>query len=133
MNAEQTPNQSYGYLIVRVSTARGALPLGGVSVKIRGSDQDSSGVIASFVTDSDGKTPRIALPTPNRSASEHPGNARPYATYSVDVLGEGYLPAYFEEVPVFPSVLSIQPAVLVPQSGVNPPAVDPVSPDRPLS
>ena len=114
MNTALSPNDSTGYLIVKVSTARGAIPLEGASVIVRGGEQDSSGVLYSMRTDRDGQTERISLPTPPRSASESPGNIKPYATYGIDVFREGYVPLSFENVPIFPSIVSIQPAVMVP-------------------
>ena len=107
-------NTSVGYLTVRVSTARGAIPLENASVTIRGSTQESSSVIYSLLTDSDGKTPKVTLPTPDISESSTPESKKPYATYSIDVFKDGYIPVSFNEVPIFPSILSIQSAILVP-------------------
>ena len=109
---------SEGYLTVKVSTARGAIPLEGALVQIRGSDASNSGILYSLRTDRDGKTPRITLPTPPLSASQSPGNTPSYADYTVEVFREGYQPLTFEQVPIFPSILSIQPAVMVPQAGL---------------
>ena len=106
---------STGYLIVKVSTARGAIPLEGATVNVRGGDAEDSGVHISLRTDRDGQTERIALPAPNRSASEAPNGAMvPYSVYSIDVFKEGYVPLEFQNVLIFPSVTSIQPAVMVP-------------------
>lgn len=107
------PSSSVGYLIVKVSTAQGAIPLSGASVSIRGETSDSD-ILYSLTTNADGQTERVSLPTPSKASSESPGNIRPYATYSIDVFKDGYLPLYFQNVPVFASVLSIQPAVMIP-------------------
>ena len=114
MNTSPNTNDSMGYLIVKVSTARGAIPLEGASVIVRGGDADSSGVLYSMRTNRDGQTERIPLPTPPRSESQSPGYPKPYATYGIDVFREGYVPLSFENVPIFPSIVSIQPAVMVP-------------------
>lgn len=104
-----------GYLTVRVSTAGGAIPLGNASVNIRGGAADDSAVIYSLLTNSDGITPTVALETPPRAASAIPQDtAPPYAVYNVDVYAMGYAPAFFHNVPIFPDVNSIQPAILVP-------------------
>ena len=108
---------SEGYLTVRVSTARGAIPLSGATVNIRGGDAESSTILYSLISDRDGKTERVALPTPPMENSESPGMATPYSTYNIDVFKEGYIPLYFHNVPIFPSVISVQPAVMVPSSG----------------
>ena len=120
MNSQNMPetDPSYtgeGYIIVRVSTADNAIPLAGASVSIRGGrSDDSSGVIAIFTTDRSGKTPRFALPTLPRSLSEVPGNANPFATYNIDVDLEGYTSQYFQNVPIFDGITSLQNAALIP-------------------
>lgn len=119
MNRENSED-SVGYLIVKVSTARGVIPLEGAAVNIRGSHAENSGILHSLRTDRDGQTEKIALPTPSRTLSESPGTSDPYATYRIEVFRDGYLPLSFDDVPIFDSVLSIQPAVMVP------------NPERPL-
>ncbi|MBQ8331040.1 MAG: hypothetical protein IJX94_00895 [Clostridia bacterium] len=114
MNATPQNAESVGYLIVKVTTARGAIPLEGASVNIRGGDAENSGVLYSLRTNRDGQTQKVTLPTPPRSASETPTNITPYANYNVDVFLDGYVPLSFQNVPIFPSIVSIQPAVMVP-------------------
>lgn len=106
--------QDEGYLVVKVSTARGAIPLVDASVTVRGGDAETSGVLYALRTDRDGKTPRVTLPTPPKSASQTPGTVPPYAVYNIDVFKDGYIPLFFQQVPIFPAVLSVQPAVMVP-------------------
>ena len=113
---EARSSQTTGYLIVKVSTARGAIPLEGAAVNIRGGTPDTSGVIFSLTTNSDGQTPKVSLPTPELYYSESPDNPIPYALYNVEVFKDGYTPIYFSRVPVFPSVISVQPAVMLPLS-----------------
>ncbi len=108
-----TPQTDVGYLVVKVSTARGAIPLENAAVSIRGEGEDT-GILYSLTTNSDGATERVSLPAPSRLSSETPGNVKPFATYSIDVFKEGYLPLTFRGVPVFSSILSIQPAVMLP-------------------
>ena len=109
-----TPPTDVGYLMVKVSTARGPIPLPNAAVAIRSETAENTGVLYSLTTNSDGATERVSLPAPARVESESPGSIKPYATYSVDVFKEGYLPLYFKNVPVFSSILSIQPAVMIP-------------------
>lgn len=106
--------QSIGYLIVRVSTARGAIPLENAAVSIRGSTPESSGVIYSLSTDSDGLTEKISLPAPPRSASQSPRDLAPYSLWNIDVFKDGYTPVSYQNVPVYSSIVSVQPAVMVP-------------------
>lgn len=103
-----------GYLIVRASTALGAIPLENATVTVRGIEPENEGVRHILKTNSDGNTEKLALPAPPKSNSESEGNARPYALYAIDVFRDGYIPLFLSNVPVFSSVVSIQPAVLVP-------------------
>lgn len=115
MNDAASTPQAFGYLIVKVSTARGAIPLENASVNIRGSEQDASGILFSLRTNRDGQTEKIALPTPPKAESETPNpSVIPYALYNVDVFKEGYVPLFFQNVPIFPEITSIQGAVMVP-------------------
>ena len=115
-NTQRTPDTGggVGYLIVRVSTALGAIPLADALVTVRGTEAHTSDVIYSQLTNSSGITQKISLPAPNIRESESPGYPRPYSLYSVDVSKEGYLPLKLENVAIFDSITSIQPAVMVP-------------------
>ena len=106
--------QSIGYLVVRVSTARGAIPLADAAVSIRGSTPESSGIIYSLSTNSDGLTEKISLPAPPRSASQSPGDPAPYSLWNIDVFRDGYIPVSYQNVPVYSSIVSVQPAVMIP-------------------
>lgn len=106
--------EDVGYLIVKVSTARGAIPLSDASVSIRGNTSDSSGILYSLRTDRDGLSEKVALPAPSRSLSDVPGNPSPFSTWNIDVFKDGYVPVSFQNVPVYSSIVSVQPAVLVP-------------------
>ena len=107
-----------GYLIARVTTALGAIPLKDATVTIRNekasNEDERGGVIKVVTTDRDGNTPRIALPAPPRANSTSPGTSLPFATYSVDVEATGYYRQFFTGVPVYDGITSIQPANLVP-------------------
>ena len=123
-------SQTTGYLIVKVSTARGAIPLADAAVNIRGGNESNSGVLFSLATNSDGQTPKVSLPTPELYYSQNPDNPIPYALYNIDVFKEGYVPMYFNNVPIFPSVISVQPAIMLPLSeGGVPPTMDQINND----
>ncbi len=113
---QNTPTD-VGYLTVRVSTAGGAIPLSGAAVNIRGGNIEDSAVIYALETNSDGLTPTVSLAAPPRSASQTPSDtSAAYAVYNVDVYAEGYVPAFFNNVPIFTGINSVQPAVLVPNT-----------------
>lgn len=114
----QNPDLSgVGSLIVKVATAGGAVPIERASVIIRGSELDSSGVLLSFMTDRDGLTPKIQLPTVSRSDSQTPSAPKkPFATYNIDVLAKGYYPQYYQNVPIFDGITAVQNANVIPLS-----------------
>ena len=125
MNPENPSTQSnpslpmgQGYLIVRVSTARGAIPLEGAQVDVRSNPLDLTAgrgdVIASLVSGSDGRTAPLSLPAPARTNSMQPGNEPPFSTYSIEVYLEGYTNQTYQNVPIFDGVVAIQPAMLIP-------------------
>ena len=107
-------NENVGYLVVKVSTARGAIPLENAAVSIRGNSPETSGIIFSLRTDRDGITKKVSLPSPSNSLSESPGNPEPFSSWNVDVFKNGFVPVTFTNVPVYSSITSVQPAILVP-------------------
>ena len=114
MNNSNTEN--IGYLVVRVSTARGAIPLEDATVSIRGTTEASSDIIYSLETNESGLTPRLPLPTPPRENSLSPSQDTPYSLWSISVFKKGYVSASYEGVPVYSGITSIQSAELVPLS-----------------
>ena len=116
MNNDQTSN--LGYMIVRVTTARGAIPIEGALVTVT-NYVESTGlgrgdVISVHKTDRSGITEKISLPTPPRSLSMSPGNGKGYTTYNVSVAKEGYYTQNYINAPVFEGITSIQSADLIP-------------------
>lgn len=118
MNSEST--QGTGYLSVRVSTARGAIPLEGAQVQVRSLPKEgasgTSNLLQSAVTGRDGRIPLVPLPAPPREESlrpQEPG-VRPYATYLLDVYLEGYFHQSYIGVPIFDGVIAIQAVDLIP-------------------
>ena len=107
-------NESIGYLIVKVSTARGAIPLENATVSIRGTPEENSGIIYSFETNQSGLTPKIPLPAPNKNLSQTPNNIPPYSLWNIDVFYKGFSTAHYTNVPVYSEITSIQNADLIP-------------------
>ena len=98
-----------GYLVVNVSTARGAVPLPNARVRIYAEEPENTGLITTRITDIAGKTERITLDAPDSALSESPGSAKPYASYTVTVDRDGFYPVSAAGVPVFSGVTSVQP------------------------
>ena len=106
-----------GYLVVRVSTANGAIPLTGARVTVRGEDENNKSFYKSVYSGASGLTEKISLPAPLRSLSESPSSngVRPYALYSIDVFSEGYVDLFLVKVPIFDTITSIQGANMIPK------------------
>lgn len=115
-NGNQTQGQ--GYLVVHVTTARGAIPLEGAQVNVRNYlpefEAERGDVIASLVSGRDGNTEPLPLPAPPKSESLRPGTEKPYSSYNVEVVLEGYYTQNYANVPIFDGIAAIQPADLIP-------------------
>lgn len=114
MNRSIPDPRETGFLIVNVRAADNAYPLSGARVTVTGNDAQNGTFTRTLETNADGSTPLLALSVPQEAASLTPGNARPYATYNVRVLLDGYYVHENRGVPVFPGVTSIQPAEMIP-------------------
>ena len=115
MNDQTSSGIGEGYIVVRVSTARGAIPLAGAEVIVRQNElENSTDILASMLSSNSGLTARIALPAPSRKLSESPGNAKPFATYNIEVRADGYFTQNYNEVAVFDGITSYQNAILIP-------------------
>lgn len=111
-----------GYLIVRVYTARGGIPVEGALVTVTNSDATMPAPHAVLTTDSSGKTPTLALPAPPRSLSLEPSDTSvyprilPYALYNIEIAREGFYTLNDINVRVFAGITAIQDADLIPRA-----------------
>ena len=109
-----------GYLILQVTTARGAIPLEGATVNVRNQSknpyEESQDLRYSTVTGRDGKTAPLSLSAPPREMSQQPesGGAPPYATYLAEVRLEGYFAEYYIGIPIFDGITAIQSVDMIP-------------------
>ncbi len=119
-NAVQPSNRTggQGYLVIHVTTARGAIPLEGAQVTVRDysheSEQSGGDVVATLISGSDGNTAIIPLDTPSRSESLKPDGPVPYSSYIAEVRLEGYYDHTFNGITVFDGITAILPADLIP-------------------
>ena len=110
------PQDRFGFLTVRVFKAGGALPVEGAIVRIRGAEELNSTVVHSLLTDSDGLTERVSLPTPKASLSQSPNPTElPYALYNVEVVGGGFYIKRLFNVAVFENTETLLPVNLIPR------------------
>ena len=106
-----------GALIVKASTASGAIPLENVTVVIQGVDEDNSDILISLLTNRDGLTSKVELTAPPIELSNKPSPvSRPYSVYNIDVYKAGYYPQHYSGVPIFEGITAVQNASLVPIS-----------------
>lgn len=99
-----------GYLRVFVFTGEGAEPLSDVLVTV---SRDST-VYANTVTDRDGYTQVIPLPSVNPELTLSPGVKDPFIAYDIHVVADGFRPVRHDHVPVYGNTYVTQPVALVP-------------------
>ncbi len=111
--------QKKGNIIVEVTTARGAVPLNGVTVVIDRFDKnDPMGrkeLIAVRETNQSGRTDPVAVFAEERELSLEPGQNDPFFTYYVSAKEKGYAPVKDRPVDVFSGEISILKIDLIPK------------------
>lgn len=107
----------FGTISVRVYTAGGALPLGDAVVRIKGAEEENRFVEYSVLTDADGVTGLISLPTPDKlySLSPSPGEI-PYAVYDIEITKDGYYTKRINNIAAFSGVRALQEVGMIPIS-----------------
>ncbi|MBQ0124822.1 MAG: hypothetical protein KBS59_00675 [Clostridiales bacterium] len=105
---------SYGRLIVRVSSANSAIPIYDATVAMRIVEDGRPRLFAVLFTDSSGETDVVDVPTPSKELSLSPlPDSVPYSVITIEVSSEGYYSAVNLGVPVFPGVTSVQNVNLI--------------------
>ncbi len=116
---EETSRGKKGTITVEVSTARGAVPLSGVTVVIDRLDpNDPMGrkeLIAVETTDQSGRTSPVMVEAEPRDSSLEPGNADPFTTFYVSAETKGFEPVKNRPVDVFADEISILQIELIPK------------------
>lgn len=108
-------NTSSGFLQAEVSTANRAFPIKDASIIVTRKNGDKSELIALLTTDENGRTETIELPAPNIAYSESPDQTqKPFSDYQLAVYARGFYTIPLLNVPIFPTVKSIQPVSMIP-------------------
>ncbi len=103
-----------GYIIVRVTTASGAIPLEDALVTVKEYESNQGEIISVQKTNSSGLTNKISLPAPPKPLSMSAGRGKAYSSYNIDVKKDGYIPQQYINVPIFDGVTAMQNADMVP-------------------
>lgn len=107
----------FGTLKIRATSASGAIPISGAIARITGGEESNRDIAKSLITDSDGITPKVKLPTPKRSYSLTPEDEEsPFALYDVEVTAEGYFTKRIIGVAIFSGINAILPVNMIPES-----------------
>ena len=111
---------SYGYLKIRVYTAKEALPVPNVNVRIYGNEESTNGTDFSVITSESGLTEILELPAPDVSYSLSPNSSeQAYSTYNIEVSHENFYSKRIDNVPIFAGILSVLPVELIPNAGLE--------------
>ena len=103
-----------GYLIVKLTTRSSAAPIIGGSVLVSFDGKEGETLVKSLVTDRNGETSKISLPTVIASESQSPGVNNPYASYSIRGSKEGFFTIDSVNVPIFDKQTAIQTIQMIP-------------------
>lgn len=110
-----------GYLVAQVTTAYTNLPIKNAKATVSKPIGYDTYLSQIKMTDENGKTEPIPLPSRSPDLSLQPGYPVPYTIYNLTVEAPGYYTVEVLDIPIFPGVTSIQPVNLIPTSiGQNP-------------
>lgn len=118
-----------GSLVVRTFTSQAQLPVSGATVIISSRGEDGRHkVFAIQSTDESGSTKPFELAAPDEALGLSPGQATPFASYSLVVEHPDYFLATFEQLQVFPGIETVQniPLLPLPQPSAGSGSAEPV-------
>ncbi len=103
-----------GQLQIRVSTENQAVPIEGAVIMISHQDDYGTQLDYTLISDQSGLSEIIDLPTKDRNLSLSPDNSSPFATYTIEINADGYIPKRFINVPIYGGVIAIQNVSMIP-------------------
>lgn len=113
-NDDFAPEDSYGKILVQVSTARGTEPIPEATIIIYKQQNGENNIVSFNLTDKDGRTPEIIVPAPAKADSQAPSTSLPFADYNITVRHPMFYTAIIDNVQVFGEELTIQLVELIP-------------------
>ena len=105
---------STGYITVHAYTSFAQLPVKDVAISITAADGTA---IAMALTDRNGQIKQIPIPVPDREASLSPNpGEKPFTSVNLFVRARGYEQAEYENLQIFPGIITNQNVELIPLS-----------------
>lgn len=112
---EEERTGDIGYLHITAYAGRTAQPVMNAYVTVSRPEPDGSTRLYWLaLTDRDGNTPPLPLPTISRNSSLHPGVSEPYLSYNVQVDATGYYTVRNLNVPIYGGISANQPVEMIP-------------------
>ena len=103
-----------GYIQVRAYTSTAQFPLKDVAITVTASDGTA---IAMALTDRNGQIKQIPIPVPDREASLSPNpGEKPFTSVNLFARARGYEQAEYENLQIFPGIITNQNVELIPLS-----------------
>lgn len=103
-----------GYLSVRAFASSAQLPIEGAAITITRPSRDGTKLLATRLTDRNGKIPPVTIETPARSESQQAGGLLPYTSVDITADHPDYERIVVENVQVFSGILSRQNLEMIP-------------------
>ncbi len=112
-------NQKIGKLRVQAFASNQAFPIANAKITVSKQFGENKHIFAEKYTDIDGIVQNISLPTKAKELSLSAGGEIPFSTYMVEVMHPKFRPQIYENVPIFDSIESLQPAAMQPLNGTD--------------
>lgn len=105
-----------GFLIVRTYASNAQLPVTKALVTVSRMTGEGPQLLATRITDENGRIQPISIETPERNDSLTPGFPRPFTDLELLVEHPDYDRVLIENLQIFPNVITQQDIVLLPRS-----------------
>lgn len=103
-----------GFFTASAFTQGRILPIEDAKVYVLRENEGIEELLYILKTDENGNTPTVELDAPDMFLSESPGNYRPFASYNVRVLKEGFYRTVIKDVQVFAKRTTQQNVEMIP-------------------